>query len=267
MALSLDDAIRVTGEVGFPAIELACRWPHLDLQTALSATDQIADSIRRAGLEVSALSLYNSFTLRETLDEQCAAALRFIFLAPEFGTGVVKLTPGAPGSVEATEENWRCLGEALDRLVPAAEQVGVRLAFETHMRQLTDTVGSAARLLNMAKSDTVGLTVDFSNLAFAGDDPVRAVEIVGPRIYNTHIKNGYVGANGEWHFQAIDRGLTDYAAVLPALQAAGYHGYLTIECLGPDAKERPADAARRDLAILEDYCAMLDIAAVTGGVS
>jgi len=51
----------------------------------------------------------------------------------------------------------------------------------------------------------------------------------------------------------LDQGMTDYLEVLPLLRDAGYDGYLTVECLGADAKDRPAQTVSRDLEILERY--------------
>ena len=73
------------------------------------------------------------------------------------------------------------------------------------------------------------------------------------RIYHTHLKNGMVGAEGEWRFFALDRGLTDYGELLPLLRDTGYDGYLSLECLGPDAQQRPRQTAARDLAILSHH--------------
>ena len=148
-ALSLEKAIEVTGELGFAAIELACCEPHLDLGMARRDAKSIAQRIERAGLAVSALSGFNSFTDPNTLTEQLEAAETFIRLTPVFKTKIVKLTPGPPSSAEATATHWRYLKDALARLVPLAKEVGVRLAFETHMRHLTDTLASSKRLLEM----------------------------------------------------------------------------------------------------------------------
>ena len=92
--------------------------------------------------------------------------------------------------------------------------------------------------------------MDFSNLAFAGDDPAAAPALLGERLYNTHVKNGIVAADGSWCFQALDTGLTDYPAVLSSLRSLGYDGHLTVECLQPEAAERPVATARRDRDIL-----------------
>ena len=252
-ALPLMEAIETTAEIGFPAIELACTKPHLDLHTAREDPRSVAERIHDAGLKVSALSLFSNFTDRACLNDQIEEAETYIRVAPLFRTEVLKLTPGPPGSADATEEHWGCLRDALDRLVPLAEEVGVQLAFETHMRQLTDTLAGSKRFLRMATSDLVGLTVDFSNLTFAGEKMPEAISALGSRMYNTHVKNGTIGEDGSWHFHALDTGLTDYSEVLSLLREISYTGYLTIECLGPDTREKPFETAKRDLDILRQY--------------
>ena len=252
-SLSLSEAISATSQIGFPAIELACTAPHFDLETARRKPERIADRIRGAGLAVSALSLFNCFTDPDRLDEQLEAVETCIRLAPLFGTDLLKLTPGPPASADATEQHWQCLDRALHRLVPLARHAGVRLAFETHMRQLADTLASSRRLLDMAPDDAVGVTVDFSNLSFAGEKMPEVIPAFGGRIYHTHVKNGSVDPDGGWHFGALDEGLTDYPEVLALLRDAGYDGYLSLECLADGARERPIETARRDLGILKKW--------------
>jgi sugar phosphate isomerase/epimerase len=250
-ALDLETAIDVTAASGYDAIELACCKPHFDLETARTRASSIARRIERTGLAVSALSGSNCFTDPQRLDQELAAVERFIRLAPLFRTSIVKLTPGPPGSATAMATHWRCLERALDVLVRLAKKVGVRLAFETHMRQLTDTLASSKRLLEMVPADVVGLTVDFSNLVFAGDDVAQVVSELTSRTYNTHLKNGTMDATGGWHFYALDEGWTDYVLVLGMLRDAQYDGPLSVECLGSEAQAHPARTAQRDLAILK----------------
>lgn len=252
-ALSLEEAVSGAAEAGFEAIELACAAPHLDLARARQGVEPCAAQIEECGLTVSALSLFNQFTKESDLEQQVEDAEFFIRLSPLFGTRIVKLTPGPPASAEATAQHWGCLGRALEHLDGVAAEVGVQLAVETHMRQLTDTVAGTRRMLEMAPSDRVGVTVDFSNLAFAGDDPAQAIEILGDRVYNTHIKNGTLGDDGSWKFCSMNRGLTDYGVVLRRLRETGYGGYLTLECLQPEARTAPIETAQRDLEMLKRY--------------
>lgn len=249
-ALPLTDAIAAAADIGFDAIELACAAPHFDLETAHNEPDRVAEMLRQHGLTVSALSLFSSFTDPSTLDNQIHAAETYIRLAPLFNTSIVKITPGQPASAEATGEHWACCALALARLIDVAEEVGVRLACETHMRQLTDTLAGTQRLLDRVASETLGLTVDFSNMTFAGETMPDVFDALSDRMYNTHVKNGTIVADRAWQFLPLDTGWTDYTEVMALLRSSGYAGYLTIECLGPDAQAQPAETAARDLGIL-----------------
>lgn len=252
-ALPLHDAIQAAADAGYRAIELACTAPHLDFKTARDTPEEVAACIRNAGLDVAALSLFNTFTEPSQIKKELEMAELYISLAPVFGTRLVKMTPGPPASHDAGEEHWHCLLEAVNACVPMARNAGVKLAFETHMRQLTDTLASSERFLEMAPKDCVGLTVDFSNLRFAGENMPQVISRLKDCIFHTHIKNGYIEPGGGWHFGPLDTGLTDYAEVFSLLREIGYDGYLSAECLGPEAKEEPIRTAQRDLTLLERY--------------
>jgi sugar phosphate isomerase/epimerase len=254
-SLPLTEAIKTTADIGFSAIELACMKPHFDIDENPNA---VAEQIHNAGLDVSALSLFNNFTDKSQLNNQIDKAIKYIQMATLFKTKVIKMTPGPPDSATATEEHWRCLEIALEQLVPVAEEVGVCLAFETHMRQLTDTLSGSKRLLEMTNSKTVGLTVDFSNMSFAGESMTEVFSALSKRMYNTHLKNGTIGEDGSWYFKSLDDGLTDYPTVLSLLRDINYKGYLTIECLSPEAKEKPYENAKNDLNILMNYLNLIE---------
>jgi inosose dehydratase len=251
--LNLQEAIIGASSIGYPAIELACAKPHLDYDTAVRDIDGIAELIEGLGLKIAALSMFNEFTSRDTLDLEIGMVEAFIEYAKIFGTDVIKLTPGKPASRSATEENWRCLGRAIDHLGPAARRAGIRLAFETHMGQLTDTLPSTEQFLEMFASPEVGITLDFYNLAFSGVNVVEVVESLTDFTYHTHIKNGTVDAEGNPIFGRLDEGIVDYPRVIEMLYDIEYGGHLSIECLGPCARAVPLDTAKRDLEILEGY--------------
>lgn len=251
--LPLKEAIDATAQIGFNAIEIACASPHLDIETARNKPDEIAKYIKQAGLKVSALSLFNNFTDKQRLDDEINKAEIYIRLAPLFDAEIVKATPGPPASAQANEDHWQTLEIAIQRLIPVAKSVGVKLAFETHMRQLTDTLSGSKKLLEIADSDIIGLTVDFSNLSFANESIPESISVLGKRMYNTHLKNGTIDEDSNWHFKKLDDGLTDYNEVFAILGDIRYKGYLTIECLSPDARTKPIETAKTDFNILTCY--------------
>ncbi len=244
--------------MGFPAIELACTTPHFSLTLAEEAPGEVASRIRDSGLAVSAFSLFTDLTHPESLDAEVASAETYIHLASTFDTDLIKITPGSPSSLEAGEGHWRSLQEGLGRLAEVAGEVGVRLAVETHMRQLTDTLASCQRLLEIASDVTIGLTLDVSNLSFAGERMSEVIPLLGSRIYHTHIKNGLIDEGENWRFLALDQGLTDYAEVLPLLRDSGFDGYLSLECLSDDTRRNPVPTVTRDLDLLRCYLHSID---------
>jgi sugar phosphate isomerase/epimerase len=250
--LNLEEAILGASSIGYSAIELACAKPHLDYDVALSDIDGIAELIKDLDLEVAALSMFNELANRDDFEEEIGRVEAFIDIAKILGTDVIKLTPGKPASESASEENWRCLGRAVERLETAARRARIRLAFETHMGQLTDTLASTKLFLEMFSSPQVGLTVDFYNLAYSGGKSEEAVGDLAEYIYHTHVKNGTV-AEGNPVFGRLDEGIVDYPMVIEMLDGIDYGGYLSIECLGPGARNSPLDTAKRDLEILEGY--------------
>jgi len=252
-ALPLYEAIEATAKAGYCAIELACTAPHLDLDTARHNLPDVVRRIEDAGIETAALSLFNHLTMPEVAAKHVADACAFIERAPEFGVSLIKMTPGPPASADASADHWRLLEKSLDQILPVAKDAGVRLAFETHMRQLTDTVASAKRLLDMTPPDTIGLTVDFCNLAFAGETMDTVFDALGARLIHAHVKNGYIAEDGSWHFGPLDQGLTDYSTVIDRLLDLDYNGWLSVECLGPDAATQPLDTAIRDRLILQRF--------------
>ena len=256
-ALPLEDAIAATARLGYPAMELLCAAPHLDLERARRDAEGVASRIRDAGLAVSVLSLHNSFTEPALMAEQLRVVHTFARLAPAFGTRVLQLDPGRPTALDAGPEHWRCLGPALRELAVMADDGGVKLAFHTTMRQITSTVAGAERLLDLAAAECIGVSADFCNLRINGDDPRRVIDRLGDRIYHTHIKNGAVAGDGAWLFSRLDRGLLDYTELLPRLHAAGYRGYLSIESIGRGARKYAAPEAVReagaDLKLLRSY--------------
>ena len=82
--------------------------------------------------------------------------------------------------------------------------------------------------------------------------------MLGGRMLNTHLKNGYIDDDGGWQFRALDEGWTDYAKVLNLLLDIEYPGYLTVECLGPESAERPVERAAGDLDVLMTWLAKIE---------
>ena len=82
-ALDLERAIEGTAALGFDAIELACHRSHFDLETARRDPERVARRVEQAGLAVSALSGFNTFTVPHRLTDE---------ICPHCGNRLVEVT-------------------------------------------------------------------------------------------------------------------------------------------------------------------------------
>jgi sugar phosphate isomerase/epimerase len=251
-ALDLEEAIRAAADVGYDAIELGCFAPHLTLETAETHGHEIGTWLRDVGLSVSALSLVRGYTAedqaewRAGVDETC----RFIRLCGPFGTGIVKLMPGAPGSRDATPQHWGRYRRAMDAIVPVAEAEGVKLAVETHLNTLSDSIDTAARCIDGVNPAVVGVNLDFCNVHTCHESALDAIDRFRGRIYLTHVKDSlFTADSGE--YVPMGQGKVGYPRIVERLRAVGYDGYLSVECLYDGAKlHDPRGSVAHDLGVL-----------------
>ena len=257
-ALDLRNAVRVAAEVGYDTIEMGCFAPHLTLEMAESRGDEVRAWLSEADLPVSALSLTASYTAedddvwRANVDETC----RFIRLCKEFGTRIIKTMPGGPGSAQATERHWRRFQRAMDTIVPVAEAEGVKLAIETHLGHLSDSIETTARCMASGNPEVLGVNLDFCNVRTCHEDPLDAIDRFRGRICLTHVKDSLFSTeSGEYVPMGV--GKMDYGPIVKRLRMIGYDGCLSMECLYPQAKrENPRGAVAHDLKVLRGLLGM-----------
>ena len=248
-ALSLEDAIRVAAEVGYDAIELGCFEPHLSLPKAKAQNQQVRQWLLDANLPVSALSLAVEYT---SIDEAAWRAnvdetVDFIHLCRAFDTALIKTMPGRPGSAQAGAKHWDQYRRAMDLLVPAAEAEGVVLAVETHLNHLSDSIATAAQCIGGYNPDVLGVNLDFCNVHTCHESALDAIDRFAGRIFLTHVKDSrFTTESGE--YVPMGQGKMDYPPIIERLRSVGYDGYLSIECLYPQAREHdPRGAVEHDL--------------------
>jgi 3-oxoisoapionate decarboxylase len=102
---------------------------------------------------------------------------------------------------------------------PVAEQMGMKIAMETHA---DFTVRELMSILARVGSPAFGVTVDCANIAFDLDSPERLVEILAPYAVTTHFKNYRIarGPDGlALENCALGDGEIDIAAIAKTLAA------------------------------------------------
>jgi mannonate dehydratase len=136
------------------------------------------------------------------------------------------------GTVTPADALWDNLKRFLDRVLPVAEQCGVKLALHpddpplAKLGEQPQIMGSHAaleRAARLAPSAMNGLCYCQGSLAPAGEDPVEGIRRFAPHIVFAHFRN--VRGQAE-HFRETfhDNGDIDMPAVIRAYHETGFAG-------------------------------------------
>ncbi len=253
---------------GFDGIEF--RGARLDgvKQSAEEYLDVITSSMKAAGLKFALFGHpLSNFNVPDAAAraEEAARSVRFYRLAKErlgarfacsncFAGPMMnpdkKVASDAydkHGSGCATPQQWEWAVEGYRIIASEVEKLGVRLAFETHMNYLHDTVQAARQLVDRIGSPAVGINIDYVNQVYFPTFPTlkEAVALAGDRLYYVHLKN-CISVPGAGKFAtALEEGEVNNRQFLRLLKDAGFSGPVCVEAPRPGDREW---FARQDLA-------------------
>lgn len=153
-----------------------------------------------------------------------------------FDQRLLEDAPPAPGAPVAEDALWENLRTFLERVVPVAEQAGVRLAMHPDDPPLSPIRGIARimrsvegfqRLLDLVPSEANGMTLCQGNFTLMTDDLPGAIRQFGGqrRIFFVHFRDVRGEPSGfveTFH----DEGQTDMAACMRAYREVGFDGVM-----------------------------------------
>lgn len=221
------EAFRRASLYGYDGIELRS-FSDFSLSTADSAKNSLrraAELAARFGVELSAV--YEPVTVRPDGRLEGADRIRQIStIFQEVGVGVwhtrINLENGPDAASRASTSDFDRAAEGADRLVGACG--ALRVAFETHMGTIHDTVAGAGEIL--ARCESVFVSLDFANLLIAN----RAEELgdvarkLADRVGYIHVKNlkftGSAYDDYDWSIP-LELGAIDYRSLFSQLPTDG----------------------------------------------
>lgn len=249
--MSLEQCLRLAKDAGFDAVEL-----NYDLDNDLSprhGSDDYARIRRLAeaiGIGISGVCSFlfwpYPLTSNDPVKRQRGLELagRITACAHDLGTENVLVVPGAVCIPWRTDHepvaNDVCLArarEAIGRLLPEAERLGVKLNIENiFFNGFLMTPQEMADFVDGFQSEHVRVHFDTGNIMMY-QYPEHWIRLLGPRIQNVHLKEfTKKGTDTSLEaFRPLLDGTTNWPAVMQAFSDVGYGGYLTFEYFHPYA--------------------------------
>jgi fatty-acyl-CoA synthase len=159
---------------------------------------------------------------QQTLDE----ARAWIELAAELQVPVIRFFAARNPPELDLEASIQAVGEYLAQLSADAQAAGVKIGVETHDEFASAT--TVARAVALAPSPSVGAIWDIFHTARMGESPAQALNDIGPRLLNVHLKDGR-RSNGGWQLVLLGEGEIPVAEALRQLAEIGYDDFVSVE--------------------------------------
>jgi hexulose-6-phosphate isomerase len=168
--------------------------------------------------------------------------------AKAFGAPSVLLVPAVVTKQVSYDDAWTRSQAEIRKVIPLAEELGVKIAIENVGNFFLLSPLEAARYVDSFQSPAVAWHFDVGNIVRSGW-PEQWIRILGKRIVNVHIKESVrpkPGDSGNRPRVELLEGDCDWPAVMKAFDDVGYRGWAIAEVPGGDATRLKFLAERMD---------------------
>lgn len=245
---SFDEAVTLAKKIGYEAVEIRVKEPHMTLETPDSEFERMSDLVSNLGLEVASLySFIGGFSNSsdKESEENFNKFKRYIEIALIFKTRRIKVNCGGPHAFLSQNYHYEKAAYWLRRCADYADTYNVKILLEIHNGSLIERLDSASKLIDMVERYNIGLIHDAGNLYITGEEfGEKSVKYLGNKIMHVHIKDVErvnnkdlpdtfynLTKNGRELFRLtkLGEGQTNHQPLINALVNSGYDGYLSTE--------------------------------------
>ncbi len=262
-----DEAAARIASLGYEGLELLADVPHAWPAGLLESQKRaISSAMERTGLAFSNINAFMMNAIndrrqpywhpsfiepephyRQVRIDHTERALR---LCAELGAPHITTEPGGPlAPGQPRQEAIDLFVEVLKPLAETAHDLGVLLLIEPEPGLLLETSDQYLEVAERVNAPSIGLNFDVGHAYCVREDLPRAIAKLASHIRHYHVED--IAASRVHHHLVPGTGAIDFAEVVAAIGATGYHGWLTVELYpfldDPDAAARGARDVLRPL--------------------
>ncbi len=208
--------------IGYEAIEILAGegWPTAPARLNRDDRTRLSDAIQQQGFESPALMvllpLCEEGRSRRAVDAEFRAVCQLARdLSFSDDSSVLSSPIGHQGP--PWDSGRERIADRLLALADIAQEHGVILAVEPHVGNPLDSPEKAVWLMERTNHPALRLNFDISHFHVQGMDLRHCIEACLPYAVHIHVKDGYIGSDGEVVFQLPGEGSLDLGAYLRIL--------------------------------------------------
>ncbi|HEY3417922.1 MAG TPA: sugar phosphate isomerase/epimerase family protein [Armatimonadota bacterium] len=276
-ALDLPAFLRKAADLGYPAVELMGKRPHLSpLDFDAAGLTRLKDTAAACGVEIATVAAYTDFTAGVAHAEipeveiQVAYVRELCRMAAQLGAKIVRVFTGYATDELAIAADWGKCVTALRECARLAEGEGVVLGVQNHHDVGVSTEAFQA-LLDAVDHPNCQAMFDPWAAALHGDDLYACAKQLAPRMVQSTFADyrrlrrfkylpglvNYQPLPEQVQAVPLGEGFIDYPAFMRGLIDGGFSGYLAYEMCSPlqgGGSEDSLDAtARTSLARMREW--------------
>jgi inosose dehydratase len=218
-------------------------------------TQQLREHLASLKLKAVALSCSAVQLAPERQGNENAEVRSYAEFFSRLGGTFLQVTDWGNPSKEYSAQDIENLGLRMNTLGKVAQDFGLTLGYHPHFGTVGETRQGLGRVLEATDPRYLKLIADVAHLALGGSDPAEVIRTYGERLCFLHLKDlrkeigavarqdrNLVGGKGP-PFCEIGLGIVNFAAVVQALRAVRFPGWVVVELDGGNSTLGGPDAS------------------------